>query len=84
MSIIIILCLKVTNTYVNIVVQTDINECEEVNDCQQICLNMKGNYTCSCNKGFRLADDGTTCTGKITAHYKHNFFQHRVLLLHCS
>ena len=51
--------------YTYIVIQTDINECGEVNDCQQTCMNTEGSYSCSCDEGFSLADDGRTCTGNI-------------------
>ena len=48
-----------------IIIQSDINECGEVNDCQQTCMNTEGSYSCSCDVGFSLADDGRTCTGNI-------------------
>ena len=32
-------------------------------DCDQICSNTLGSYTCSCVRGFRLAADGKSCTG---------------------
>ena len=46
----------------------DINECEGVNDCQQLCENTVGSYSCSCNEGFTLAEDGRNCTGKSTTY----------------
>ena len=33
--------------------------------CDQLCNNTPGNYTCSCNKGFRLLYDGKQCKGKF-------------------
>lgn len=44
-------------------IYTDINECGGVNDCEQLCTNTKGSYTCNCTEGFDLADDGRRCTG---------------------
>lgn len=41
----------------------DINECEGVNDCQQMCLNTEGSFNCSCHAGFKLNSDGKNCTG---------------------
>ena len=41
----------------------DIDECEGVNDCQQLCENTVGSYVCSCNEGFTLAEDSRNCTG---------------------
>ena len=50
---------------------TDMNECDEVGDnghrCQAICINTVGSYTCSCDDGYRLADDERTCEGKWKA-----------------
>jgi len=38
----------------------DIDECKS-NPCTQICTNTVGTYICSCNKGYTLQADGTTC-----------------------
>lgn len=41
---------------------SDINECtEDIDTCQQLCLNTMGSYNCDCNSGYRLASDGFTC-----------------------
>ena len=43
---------------------TDVNECTEgMNQCQEICQNMIGSYTCDCNDGFMLSTDGRSCIG---------------------
>ena len=43
----------------------DINECSGVdNTCQQQCNNTEGSYLCSCQSGFHLNADGTTCSSK--------------------
>lgn len=45
---------------------SDIDECE--NDynggCVHDCINIPGNYRCTCYDGFMLADDGHNCLGK--------------------
>ena len=56
----------------------DINECTEDTDgCQQVCTNSVGSYSCSCNRGYRLASDDHSCNGKLM-NYKNiiafNFF----------
>ena len=45
------------------ILSTDINECEGINPCQQVCENTEGSYTCSCTEGFSLAPSNGTCTG---------------------
>lgn len=42
----------------------DKNECQTGHNCQQICHNTIGSYTCSCNQAYDLNSDGRTCTGK--------------------
>jgi hypothetical protein len=40
----------------------DIDEC--LNDpCEGICINTQGSYSCSCELGYQLGDNGT-CSGK--------------------
>ena len=45
----------------------DFDECasENSNGCQQNCSNTEGSYTCSCNVGYTLDEDGYTCNGEI-------------------
>ena len=45
----------------------DINEClnDTVNNCDQLCNNNAGSYTCSCMIGYALDDDGITCIGIV-------------------
>ena len=41
----------------------DINECaEDTHNCSQICMNVVGNYSCSCESGYHLGNNGYTCT----------------------
>lgn len=48
---------------------SDIDECSEnLDSCEQNCINTTGSYTCSCNVGFSLALDQRSCSGKLHAH----------------
>ena len=52
----------------------DIDECKVGSStCTQNCENTEGSYTCSCDVGYTLADDGTTCIGNIH-HDVHSIF----------
>ena len=51
-------------------VHADVNECVGINDCQQICVNIDGSFTCTCTKGFALAPDGKNCTGMMVMQSK--------------
>ena len=44
---------------------SDINECSSrsTNNCQQLCVNTDGSYTCQCRTGFTLNRNGRTCRG---------------------
>ena len=42
---------------------SDVDECSNVNDCQQECENVPGSYNCSCYEGFALSSDGKGCNG---------------------
>lgn len=41
----------------------DIDECR-YGYCQQLCANVPGSYSCTCNPGFTLNDDGRSCQGR--------------------
>ena len=47
----------------------DIDECanRNDNDCNQLCLNTNGSFTCNCSSGYQLNSDGRTCDGNIRA-----------------
>ena len=34
-------------------------------DCDQICTNTQGSYSCSCVSGYRLSSDGKSCLGEV-------------------
>ena len=41
----------------------DIDECAEgIHSCTQICMNVVGSYSCSCEPGYRLENNGYACT----------------------
>ena len=43
---------------------TDVDECSEgAHNCDQLCTNIVGSFTCSCNTGYTLDSDGRTCIG---------------------
>ena len=42
----------------------DINECTKgLHTCEHNCNNNVGSYTCSCDDGYDLDENGRTCTG---------------------
>ena len=41
----------------------DINECTGSNNCQQVCTNTEGSFTCGCEAGYVLDSEGATCSG---------------------
>ncbi|EDV29248.1 uncharacterized protein TRIADDRAFT_19226, partial [Trichoplax adhaerens] len=43
---------------------SDFDECASsaTNNCQQVCVNTVGGYTCDCQSGYQLNSDGRTCT----------------------
>ena len=44
---------------------SDVNECDTPTvGCMYRCENTDGAYRCSCDDGFQLAPDGSTCHGK--------------------
>ena len=47
-------------------VTLDINECNNgENQCDQVCTNQKGSYSCSCKHGYLLHFDQRSCKGII-------------------
>lgn len=44
----------------------DIDECDEgLHNCEQICINSIGSYTCQCYSGCELNSNNHSCTGKL-------------------
>ena len=51
--------------YILYIFPKDINECATNNGgCSQVCTDNEGSFVCSCNTGYELDADGTTCNGK--------------------
>ena len=40
----------------------DVNECTK-NPCDHECTNTDGSFTCSCNNGYELDENGRNCSG---------------------
>lgn len=47
----------------------DIDECLDASACDHNCTNEKGSFTCSCAVGYRLGNDGKSCTGTEGFHF---------------
>ena len=46
----------------------DINECALCNGgCQHTCINTEGNYSCSCDSGYVIKENGFSCEGMSVA-----------------
>ena len=44
---------------------SDVDECAvSSDDCQQVCTNNDGGYSCSCRSGYNLTEDMKTCYSK--------------------
>ncbi|CAG2220240.1 unnamed protein product [Mytilus edulis] len=55
---------------------SDINECHlGTHNCQQLCTNTNGSFTCSCRTGYTLNNDQTTCTDINECHESNNCTQ---------
>ena len=48
----------------------DVDECSSssTNDCDHVCTNTEGSFTCSCNSGYTLSNDGRSCNGMHALH----------------
>ena len=51
-----------------IIIYSDVNECQQ-SICAQVCNNTEGGYSCGCNPGYTLAEDGTSCNGKFQTNF---------------
>ena len=49
-------------TLYRIICISDIDECTE-DPCDHDCTNTNGSFTCSCNNGYELDDNGRSCNG---------------------
>ena len=42
----------------------DIDECDEnIDGCEQQCLNANGSFACDCRDGYRIDTNGRACNG---------------------
>jgi len=45
---------------------SDIRECTDgTHNCDHICVELEGGFECSCNDGYELENDFSTCSGKV-------------------
>ena len=50
--------------HVKMVLHVDIDECATANrGCEHSCTNTIGNFTCSCDTGYQLDENGLNCSG---------------------
>ena len=46
----------------------DLDECAEGSDnCDHNCTNTQGSFECTCNVGYKLESDGSSCSGRHSA-----------------
>ena len=49
---------------VEMIICTDFDECANDSSlCDHNCTNTDGSFTCSCNNGYELDDNGRSCNG---------------------
>ena len=67
-----LICMLAITTSLVIEQNIDIDECaEQLDDCDQNCLNYAGLYSCFCNFGFRLNEDELHCDGNVKLYSVH-------------
>ena len=49
-----------------IVILLDIMECKDsLHNCSQVCVELQGEFSCTCYDGYELLEDGVSCKGII-------------------
>ena len=59
---------KILNLFVYCIPISDVDECSNstslrLNNCDQMCINEKGSYYCTCSDGYHLGSDKASCLG---------------------
>lgn len=58
------ICLFCLYMYIKIHFYIDIDECSDgSHDCEQMCINTPGSFTCSCDEGYEALKNGRSCVG---------------------
>ena len=76
-------CVKCINEFFLIVLifSIDVDECSEgSHNCDQICTNTDGSFTCSCEPGFKLSTDRKSCIGMYYIYYTLVYIIHKMVL----
>ena len=75
-TIIVACCPLLLPSLIIVVVHADVNEClnTTLNNCQQVCHNTVGSYTCDCMTGYTLNSNGLTCSGIVWRSIVHTMF----------
>ena len=55
--------LSLVYDYVHTYNISDVNECPEDNECEQVCVVTKSSFECQCQSGYHLESNGVNCTG---------------------
>lgn len=65
----------------NMLLLKDIDECIDSSTCDHNCTNKKGSFDCSCAVGYRLGNDGKSCTGTecVSNYYLWHYFTTNLL-----
>ena len=76
-------CLKsMSFPWLWIIFSIDVDECSKgSHNCDQICTNTDGSFTCSCEPGFKLSTDRKSCIGMYYIYYTLVYIIHNSIVL---